>query len=77
MTKSLIGSNLNKTNLETLRTWLCNISKDKHLGLKLRVSTPQELKKIDCFKADGFFAHCNTVFEAMGCSYQYCPCQEA
>ena len=21
--------------------------------------------------------HCNTVFEAMGCYYQYCPCQEA
>ena len=34
-------------------------------------------KKIDCFKADGFFAHCNTVFEAMGCFYHYCPCQEA
>ena len=24
-------------------------------------------KKIDCFKVDGFCAHCNTVFEAMGC----------
>ena len=21
--------------------------------------------------------HCNTVFEAMGCYYRYCPCQEA
>ena len=34
-------------------------------------------KKIDCFKADGFCAHCNTVFEAMGCFYPYCPCHEA
>ena len=34
-------------------------------------------KKIDCFKADGFCAHCNTVSEAMGCFYVYCPCQEA
>ena len=34
-------------------------------------------KKIDCFEVDGFCAHCNTVFEAMGCFYQYCPCQEA
>ena len=25
-------------------------------------------KKIDCFKVDGFCAHCNTVFEALGCS---------
>ena len=34
-------------------------------------------KKIDCFKIDGFCAHCKTVFEAMGCFYHYCPCQEA
>ena len=34
-------------------------------------------KNIDCFKTDGFCAHCNTVFEAMGCFYHYCPCQEA
>ena len=34
-------------------------------------------KKIDCFKVDGFCANCNTVFEAKGCFYRYCPCQEA
>ena len=34
-------------------------------------------KKFDCFKVDDFGAHCNTVFEAMGCFYHYCPCQEA
>ena len=34
-------------------------------------------KKIDCFSVDGICYHCNTVFEAMGCYYQYCPCQEA
>ena len=33
-------------------------------------------KKIHCFKSDGFCAHCNAVFEAMGCFYNYCPCQE-
>ena len=33
-------------------------------------------KKIDCFGVDGFCSHCNTVFEAMGCFYQFCPCQE-
>ena len=32
--------------------------------------------KIDCFSVDGFCSHCNTVFEAMGCFYQFCPCQE-
>ena len=39
--------------------------------------TPGTQKKIDCFNAVGFCAHCNTVFEAMGCFYLYCPCEEA
>ena len=34
-------------------------------------------KKVDCFKVDGFCAHCITVFEAKGCFYHYCPSQEA
>ena len=33
-------------------------------------------KKIDRFSVDGFRSHCNTVFEAMGCFYHFCPCQE-
>ena len=33
-------------------------------------------KKIDCFSVDGFCSPCNTVFEAMGCFYHFCPCQE-
>ena len=33
-------------------------------------------KKIDCISVDGFCSHCNTVFEAMGCFYHFCPCQE-
>ena len=34
-------------------------------------------KKIDCFSFDGICYHCNVVFEAMGCNFHYCPCQEA
>ena len=34
-------------------------------------------KKIDCFSVDGICYHCNTVFEAMGCYYHYCSCQDA
>ena len=34
-------------------------------------------EKIDCFKTNGFCAHCSTVFEVLGCFYHYCPCQEA
>ena len=45
MTQNLIGLNLNRTNPETLRTWLCHISKDKDMTVKVRVSIPQELRK--------------------------------
>ena len=45
MTQDLIDLNLHRTNPETLRTWLCHISKDENLIVKLRVSTPQELRK--------------------------------
>ena len=34
-------------------------------------------KKNDCFSVDGICYHCNTVFEAMGCYFHYCPCLEA
>ena len=33
-------------------------------------------KKIDYFSNDGFCSHCNTVFEARGCFYHFCPFQE-
>ena len=39
-------------------------------------STTCREKKIDFFIVDGFCSHCNTVFEAMGCFYHFCPCQE-
>ena len=38
--------------------------------------TTARQKKIDCFSVDGLCFHCNTVFEAMGCFYHFCPCQE-
>ena len=33
-------------------------------------------EKIDCFNVDGYCNHCKTAFEAMGCYYHFCPCQE-
>ena len=33
-------------------------------------------RKIDCFSVDGFRGHCNTVFEAFGCFYHFCECEE-
>ena len=38
--------------------------------------TTGKQKKIDCFSVDGFRSYCNTVIEAMGCFYHFCPCQE-
>ena len=32
--------------------------------------------KIDRLNIDGFCSYCNTGFEAMGCFYLFCPCQE-
>ena len=34
-------------------------------------------KKIDCFSVDVISNQCNTVFEALGCYFDCCPCQEA
>ena len=33
-------------------------------------------KKTDRLSVDGFCSHGNTVFEANGCFYHYCPCQD-
>ena len=41
------------------------------------IITTGRQNKIDCFSVDGICYHCNTVFEALGCYYHYCPCQEA
>ena len=41
------------------------------------VNTTTRQNKIDCFHVDGYCGHCKTmVFEAMGCSYHFCSCQE-
>ena len=39
--------------------------------------TSGKQKKIDCFNVDGYCDHYKTVFEAMGCYYHFCSCQEA
>ena len=40
------------------------------------VFTTGRQQKIDCFSVDAFCSLCNIVFEAMGCFYHFCPCQE-
>ena len=38
--------------------------------------TTGKQRKIDSFTVDGFCGHCQTVFEALGCYYHFCPCRE-
>ena len=39
--------------------------------------TTGKQNKIVYYTLDGFCAHCNTVFEVMGCCFHFSPCQEA
>ena len=39
--------------------------------------TPGTQQNIECFNANGFCGHCNTVFEEVGCFDNYICCQEA
>ena len=72
-----VDLHLVKTNLALLRIWFCRIFNKVNQIAKLRVILLLVNSKIDCFSVGGFCYHCNTVFEAMGCYYHYCPCQEA
>ena len=42
-----------------------------------RFYTTGTQKQTNTYSVDGFRWRCNTVFEALGCYYHYCPCQEA
>ena len=58
----------------------CNHSKEqKNLLHRVKIESYYTTgkQKIECFIVDGFCAHCNKVFEAMGCYFHFCPCQEA
>ena len=38
--------------------------------------TTGKQRKIDSFTVDGFCGQCQTIFEALGCYYHFCPCRE-
>ena len=72
-----VDSHLDKTRPAASKIWSCPSSNEQDQNVKLNASLQQaDRKKIDCFSVDGFCSHCNTVFEAMGCFYHFCPCQE-
>ena len=43
--------------------------------IESNVSTGRQ--KFDRLSVDGICYHCNNVFEAKGCYFHYCPCQES
>ena len=67
------ASYLGKTRPAGSKTWSCPFSNEQDQNVKLKASLKQADKKNDCFSVDGFCSHCNTVFEAMGCFYHFCP----
>ena len=72
------NSRLDIIELATLRIWPCLFIKKQDQSVKLRAFLHLEhRKKINCFNVDGYCDHCKTVFEAMGCYYHFCSCQEA
>ena len=71
-------SRLDIIELTTLKKWSCLFSRKQNQKVKSRVfSHLENRKQIDCFSLDGYGDHCKTVFEAMGCYYHFCSCQEA
>ena len=72
------NSKLDIIELAKLRIWLCFCYQKSGPECKIEsFFTSGKQKKIDCFNVDGYCDHCKTVFEAMGCYYHFCSCQEA
>ena len=72
-----INLRLDKTKVAPLRIKLCPTCKQLDRNAKSRAFTRQESKrKIDCYEVDGYCDHCKTVFEAMGCYYNFCEFME-
>ena len=48
----------------------------KHPECSIQTQFNGKQKKFGRFSVDGYCSHCSTVFEAMGCFYHFCHCQE-
>ena len=69
-----------KIEFERLKIWSCHTFKQQANRPDCKIEsyyTTGTQKKADCFSVDGYCNHCKTVFEAMGCYFHLCPCQEA
>ena len=71
-----IESHLDRTRPVALKKWMSYFQRTRPDCKIESFYTTSRQKKIDRFSVDGFCSHCNTLFEAMGCFYHFCPCQE-
>ena len=72
-----VDSYLDKTRPAALKIWSCLLSNEQDQNMKKKASLQHaDRKKMTASVLNGFCPHCNTVFEDMGCSYHFCPCQE-
>ena len=60
-----------------LKTWSCHTFSESYHSVMFKVSARQVHRKNNAYCADESHGHWNTVSQAMGCYYQYSPCQEA
>ena len=63
--------------VSALRIWSILFTRKQDQKVKLRVFISGKQKQIECFNVDSYCDHCKTVFEAIGCYYHFCFCQEA
>ena len=74
-TQKRVDSHFDKTRPAALKISSCPISNEQDQNVKMKASLEQvDRRKLIALVLMG--SHCNTVFEAMGCFYHFCPCQE-
>ena len=66
---------LDKTRPAFLKIWSSPIRTKPECKIESFFATGTQ-EKNNCFSVDGFCSHCSTVFEAMGCFYDFCACHE-
>ena len=64
-------------NKETSITWSCPVLLSRiETRLYKKFLSNGKQNKTDCLHVDGYWDHCKTVFENMGCYYHFSSCQE-
>ena len=71
-----LDSRFDKTKPVALKIMSCPIQRTRPEFKIESFYTRSRGMKVDCFSIDGFCFSCNTLFETLGCFYDFCPCQK-